>query len=301
MACLVLPLRRRGARSFVSALLLASLLAGVVLTSASARTTTPPDPPETCLPTCTPGGLGWFFRGSLTTGSADRRQRYGDPGDTPLGLGVRYRSHDPFTGEPIEVSYDLSAVYREAVFYVGTSGISYGAPGDIPLSGDWLGQQSGDYLGVYRDGTVYLENRVRATDFAWGTLRDGGAADITFSFGAAGDTPLVGDWNGDGADSIGYQRGNAFVLKNSNTEGDADTMFTFGDAGDVPIVGDWNSDGIDTIGVFRNGAIYLANSNITGVADIAFSYGNRGDVPLGGRWFEWARDTVALVRPLPSG
>lgn len=33
-----------------------------------------------------------------------------------------------------------------------------------------------------------------------------GTADITHSYGAAGDIPVVGDWNGDGKSEIGYHR-----------------------------------------------------------------------------------------------
>jgi hypothetical protein len=35
---------------------------------------------------------------------------------------------------------------------------------------------------------------------------DGGRADVVFGFGDSGDLPLVGDWNGDGRDTIGVAR-----------------------------------------------------------------------------------------------
>ena len=53
-------------------------------------------------------------------------------------------------------------------------------------------------------------------------------------FGDPGDIPIVGDWNGDGIDTIGVVRGNTWYLRNSNTTGVADVTFTFGDAGDRP-------------------------------------------------------------------
>jgi hypothetical protein len=73
-----------------------------------------------------------------------------------------------------------------------------------------------------------------------------GIADITFTYGPAGMgfIALVGDWNGDGIDTIGlYGPSNAaFFLRNSNSGGIADITFTYGPAGMAfsPLVGDWD-------------------------------------------------------------
>jgi|WetSurMetagenome_2_1015567.scaffolds.fasta_scaffold130675_2 hypothetical protein len=64
-------------------------------------------------------------------------------------------------------------------------------------------------------------------------------ADITFGYGnLQGDTPLVGDWDGDNIDTIGVQRKGVFYLQDSNTKGIADLDCTFGQSGDVSEVGD---------------------------------------------------------------
>jgi hypothetical protein len=120
------------------------------------------------------------------------------------------------------------------------------------------------------------------------------AADLLY--GNPGDFPLVGDWNGDGTDTVGIHRGNTFYLRNSNTTGVADITFNYGDPGDVPIVGDWNGDGVDTVGVIRGNTFYLRNSNTTGPADITFTYGNPGDRPLVGDWNGDHVDTIGLER-----
>ena len=49
------------------------------------------------------------------------------------------------------------------------------------------------------------------------------------------DTPLVGDWNGDGNDTVGIYRNGAFYLRNSNTAGYADLVFGYGISADTPV------------------------------------------------------------------
>ena len=124
-----------------------------------------------------------------------------------------------------------------------------------------------------------------------------GAADIVFGYGDFGDRPIVGDWDGDGIDTVGVVRGNAFYLHNSNTSGRADVAFEYGDSGDTVIVGDWDGDGIDTVGVVRGNAFYLRNSNTSGRADVTFSFGDPGDRVIVGKWRKGDKaDSVGVVR-----
>jgi hypothetical protein len=66
-----------------------------------------------------------------------------------------------------------------------------------------------------------------------------GFADITLTYGLPGDKPVVGDWDGDGVDTIGVYRNGVFYLRNSNTIGYADITFGLGVDGDEPIAGYW--------------------------------------------------------------
>jgi hypothetical protein len=129
----------------------------------------------------------------------------------------------------------------------------------------------GPPIGIYRNGSFYLRNS--------NTI---GFANIVFPFGAPGDQPIAGDWDGNGTDTIGVYRNGTFYLRNSNSSSPADVSFGLGNPGDVGIAGDWNGDGKDTTGVFRpsNGIIFLKNANTTGIADIALNYGIPGDKPL---------------------
>ena len=109
-----------------------------------------------------------------------------------------------------------------------------------------------------------------------------GEADYSFTFGARGDVPFAGDFNGNGVDTIGLHRpsNGQVYLKNTNTGGFADVEFTFGIPGDKMIAGDWDGDGVDTVAVFRPryGVFYLKNSHGGGAADSAFDVGSLSGV-----------------------
>ena len=88
------------------------------------------------------------------------------------------------------------------------------------------------------------------------------AIDHVFRYGEQPDTPLSGDWNGDGIDSVAVFRSGEWML---DADGDGrwvetDEKIPFGEAGDEPIVGDWNGDGIDDLGVIR-GDVWIIDSD----------------------------------------
>src|SRR5215213_5511871 len=145
-----------------------------------------------------------------------------------------------------------------------------------------------DTVGVYRPDTsqFFLKNS-NTTGFA----------DISFTFGLPGDLPIVGDWNGDGIDTVGVFRDGVFFLKNSNTDGFADLVVPFGQAGDLPVVGDWDADGVDSIGVYRNDTFMLRKTNTPGDPQIIIVLGVPGDLPIAGDWNRDTLDNVGIYRP----
>jgi DNA-binding beta-propeller fold protein YncE len=152
-----------------------------------------------------------------------------------------------------------------------------------------------DRIGVYRPSskTFFLRNTNSA-----------GAPDFSFalSWAAAGDIPVIGDWNGDGVDTVGFYRPSTrqFLLNNLNASTTAPLhTITFGLTGDIPLIGDWDGDGIDGIGVFRpsNATFYLRNIASPGNPDLIVKFGAGTDKPIVGDWDADGRDSVGVWRP----
>ena len=204
---------------------------------------------------------------------------FGDPGDVP------------FMGDWDGDGIDTPGLYRQSDGFVylrnsNTQGVAdirffFGNPGDVPLPGDFDGDGF-DTVSIYRPATgqVFVIDELGADE---GGL---GAADYSFYFGDPGDVPFVGDFDGDGVDTVGLHRDSSgFVyLRNSNTQGEADIAFFYGDPEDHLVACDWNRTGIDSVGVYRPASttFYLRFSNSAGNADGAFVSGNPAWAPVCG-------------------
>lgn len=115
----------------------------------------------------------------------------------------------------------------------------FGLAGDRPVVGDW-GNNGVTDIGVRSGNRWYLDNG----NGQWDGCGNLPAKDICSQpFGLAGDQPVVGDWNGDGADEVGVKRGNQWLLDlNRNYRWDGctvDLCLTWGAPGDVPLIGRW--------------------------------------------------------------
>jgi hypothetical protein len=189
---------------------------------------------------------------------------FGQPGDTPFmgdwdGDGVAtpglYRQADGF-------------VYVRNANTQGTADLEFyfGNPGDVPLVGDFDGDGR-DSVSIWRpsEARVFVINDLGSNGGGMG------AAEYSFYFGNAGDTPFVGDFDGDGTDTVGLYRESAgFVyFRNSLTTGSANLAFFYGDPGDQILAGDWDGDGDDTVAVYRpsTGRVYMNLENTNGAAD----------------------------------
>ena len=231
----------------------------------------------------------WHLRGA---GGAVSSFLYGNPGDFP------------FVGDWDCDGVDTPGLYRQSDGFVylrnsNTQGIAdirffFGNPGDIPLAGDFNGDGC-DTVSIYRpsQARIYVVNKLGVND---GGL---GAAQVTYIFGNPGDRPFVGDFNGNGIDTVGLHReSTGFVyFRNSHTQGGADNSFFYGIPNDRLVAGDWGVvDGVDSPAVFRpsNSRFFFRHTNTEGVADEVLSFGDARMLPVAGAWTE-AGDSALLV------
>jgi hypothetical protein len=219
----------------------------------------------------------------------DRTTSFGIPGDIPV------------IGDWDRDSASEIGVFRGGLWYVDYDGHSYlwdgndrvfnfGFSGATPVMGDWNGDTKPE-IGVYHAGIWYLDANANNTWDGTGTGKD-----AMYSFGVAGWTPVVGDWNRDGQVEIGvYTGGTWYADANRNYGWDGtgtgkDAILNFGFAGAVPVTGDWNNDGKLEIGVYNAGTWYLdANGNNTwdgtgAGKDVAYTFGAAGFAPVVGEW-----------------
>jgi hypothetical protein len=200
---------------------------------------------------------------------------YGNPGDVA------------FSGDWDCDGVETLGLYRRSDGYAylrnsNTQGVAdisffFGNPGDFPVAGDFNGDGC-DTVSIYRpsEARFYIINQLGSND---GGL---GAADYSFLFGDFGDKPFVGDFDGDGVDTVGLHRESTGLVyfRNSNSTGIAHFSFIYGNPGDILAAGDWDGDGNDTVAVYRpsDQKLYLKNYNVAGFADVVLYAGPRTGV-----------------------
>jgi hypothetical protein len=204
---------------------------------------------------------------------------YGNPGDYP------------FIGDWDGDGIETPGLYRQSDGFaylrnLNTQGIAdirffFGDPGDIPIAGDFNGDGL-DTLSIYRPSnqTFYIINTL-------GTNGGGlGAAEFSYVFGNPGDKPFVGDFDGDGIETVGLHRESTGLVyfRNSHTQGNADHQFIYGDPGDQIVAGDWTAGGIDSPALYRSSTqtFYFRFTNTQGNADATFYIGVPGWIPVAG-------------------
>jgi parallel beta-helix repeat protein len=158
-----------------------------------------------------------------------------------------------------------------------------------------------DRIGIYRPSTYQF-----ALDLDGNGLFNA-AVDRKTGFGLSGDTPIIGDWNGDGKDEIGIYRPSTaqFALDmdgNGLFNVAVDRKTGFGSVGDKPIIGDWNGDGKDEIGIYRPTTSQFAldmdgNGLFNAAADRKTGFGLVGDIPIIGDWNADGKDDIGIYRP----
>ncbi len=258
----------------------------------------------------------WTIMTDVNNPDSIRKLRFGMKGGTPLA--------GDFNGDG---TYEV-AIFKDGRWYIdlndngewdeGDLWAKLGHRYDLPVTGDWDGDGKTD-IGIY--GPAWLRDpraiahepgmpdpdnqnsrvhknmppapehttsgRRELKRTATGKTRED-VIDHVFLYGMPGDHPVVGDWNGDGIDTIAVFRDGRW---HRDLDGDgrwtnSDVREGFGQKGDLPVVGDFNGDGIDELGVYRDGTWYI-DTNGNGVideGDMTFELGRAGDLPVVGDW-----------------
>jgi hypothetical protein len=126
------------------------------------------------------------------------------------------------------------------------------------------------------------------------------AAKTSFGVRLDGNTPVAGDWDGDGTatEGLAWRSGKRLLWFLKPTKGaKPGVAFAFGEAGDVPVVGDWDGDGRVTVGVVRKDAgrlLWLLTNDNRSVA-ARFYYGKEHNTPVVGDWDGDGRATAGAV------
>jgi LmbE family N-acetylglucosaminyl deacetylase len=238
---------------------------------------TPPPPSGHTVGLVDPATGKWHLYDN--TGKLTRSFFFGNPGDFPIMgdwdcNGVEtpgmYRQSDGF-------------VYLRNSNSQGVADIKFffGDPGDVPLAGDFNGNGC-DTVSIYRpaQSKVFIINELGENN---GGL---GEAEFSYFFGNPGDKPFVGDFNGNGIETLGLHRETTGLVyfRLTHTQGPADTQFIFGDPGDRLVAGDWNGNGAYSPALFRpsNTTTYFRYTNTQGVADATWTNGQSPWLPVAG-------------------
>jgi hypothetical protein len=249
----------------------------------------------------------FYLRSSNSTGAANYTFGFGDPSQAWTELVGDWNGDGADTVglfDPVNCLWylrnSLTTGAADYTFACGAPSLTSGQ-GDanwVPLVGDWDGNGT-DTIGFFDPVNClwYLRNSLTtgAADYTFAC----GAPSLTTGHGDANWTPLVGDWNGNGSDTIGFfdPANCLWYLRDSLTTGGGDYAFACGSPALTTgngsnnwqaLVGDWDGSGTDTIGFFApaSSTFMLRNSLTTGAADVAFAFGAAGAGwrPLVGTW-----------------
>ncbi len=186
---------------------------------------------------------------------------------------------------------------------------------EIPVVGDWDGDGD-DEVGFWRPSTkrFYLDANGSGS---WNGPSGGDIVTSPWNWVTASEIPVIGDWDGDGDDDVGFWRPSTkrFYLDangngrwNGPSGGDVVTAASnWVTASEIPITGDWDGDGDGDVGFWRPSAkrFYLdANGNGSwngpsggDVVTAPWNWVTVSDVPSTGDWAGEGYDDVGFWRP----
>jgi len=136
----------------------------------------------------------------------------------------------PLAGDLAGAGKDSLVLYRNGIWFVsgnadGVITATYGfggAPQDVPMIGNVNAPGTSKGLVIFRDGVWFVSSARN------------GVVDKTFYFGAAGDIPVLFDYDGDGIDDLCLFRNGLWYIS-TNRNSTANVVFGYGTTGDKPL------------------------------------------------------------------
>lgn len=168
-----------------------------------------------------------------------------------------------------------------------------GHTNDIPIPGKYDSDTKAD-LAVFRDGEWLI---LRSSSYPIGTKYDlYNTAPIVWGSGGSfsAKEPIIGDWDGDGADDLAFHESNWFNLWRSSS---GVVAYPWGLGSDIPTPGDFDGDGIMDSGLFRGSDGSWHRFGSTYGAYGTLQYGYNGIIPVVADYDGDGRADIALVEP----
>jgi uncharacterized delta-60 repeat protein len=183
---------------------------------------------------------------------------------------------------------------RNNAFY----GFPFGQAGDRIAPADYDGDGKTD-VAVFRDVVPGAGNSAY-----FYILNSSDNSFRPVQFGATGDVPMAGDWDGDGKGDIAVYRdgsktgGQSYFYYRSSSQPSVNfNTIPLGATGDKPLLGDFDGDGRLDPAVFRpsNATWYILRSSINQITQTAF--GASTDIPVPADYDGDGRANIAVFRP----
>ncbi|HKQ05986.1 MAG TPA: VCBS repeat-containing protein [Blastocatellia bacterium] len=181
---------------------------------------------------------------------------------------------------------------------------SWGGAGKAPITGDFDGDGKAD-LGYVeppaggQSATYAILLSSRGYSFAAGQ-----PLFVPAGFPSLGDTPVVGDFDGDGKSDPGIWRESQgiWILPTSSSNYSSFLFSQWGQSGDIPIVTDIDGDSISDIGFYRNGlwGFLQSSQGYSTNFSVFFSWGGAGRQPIIGDFDGDGKSDIGYIEP-PAG